>query len=242
MKKRNFLKPVKNSRMKPLKNFLWFVLQALNAMALIVLLAAAFSDCISPLRFAFFSYLGLFFPFILVGNLMVLLVWLIFKQWKMVLLNLLVILACSVSIHTYFPLHRKTKEIPENAIKILTYNVMRFEWIKRTKSNQSNKILQYIQECDADIVCIQEYGATKNKSDQYLSQADILKAMKKYPYHYIHPLDFPFNKSQIYGLAIFSKFPIMSSKEIVYDSEINGSFQTELDIHGKKVTLINNHL
>ncbi|GHT07280.1 endonuclease [Bacteroidia bacterium] len=226
--------------MKPLKNLIWFIIKALNAIGLIALFLAAFSDYISPERSVIFSYLGLFFPFILAGNGIVFLAWLILKQWKMVLLNFLVMLACIASIHTYFPLHGKTKEIPKDAIKILTYNVMCFEWIKKESAKHPNEILQYIKESDADIVCIQEYGASKTKK-QFLMEKDILKALEKYPYHYFQYLMYP-SYSEVYGMALFSKFPILSSKKIPYESYYNGSFVSELDIRGKKVTLINNHL
>jgi len=65
--------------------------------------------------------------------------------------------------------------------------------------------------------------------------------LEKYPYNHYHSLNFP-NKNEIFGLAIFSRFPILSSRKVPYESSYNGSFITELDVNGKNVTLINNHL
>lgn len=227
--------------MKPLKNFFWIILQTLNAIILACLLFSAFSCYISPDYFVFFSYLGLFFPFIFVGNLAIFIVWLLFKQWKQALLHLAVFGICGGAIYTYCPLHRQTKEIPEGAIKILTYNVMRFNNLTKDNSgNPPSKILQYIQENDADIVCIQEFGASKDNT-ALLTDNNIKDALAKYPYYYAYPLQFPYN-SQNYGIAIFSRFPILSFQKVPYESAFNGSFITELNIHGKRVTLINNHL
>ena len=227
--------------MKSLKNFFWIILQILNGIVLSVLLLSAFSSYISPFRFVFFSYLGLFFPFIFAVNLAVFFFWLLFKQWKQALLNLLVFGICGGAIYTYCPLHKQTKEIPENTIKLLTYNVMRFNLIKKDHSEKnSNKILQYIEENDADIVCIQEFGASKNDAN-LLTEKDIMNSLKKYPYHHFHSLKYPY-QSEIFGLAIFSKFPILSTRKVPIESTYNGSFIAELDIHGKRVTLINNHL
>jgi endonuclease/exonuclease/phosphatase family metal-dependent hydrolase len=239
-KKRNYSIKAENKETHPIKKVIRFILWTLNALALAILLLAAFSDYVSPFRMILFSYLGLFFPFILLFNLAVLLVWVLFKQWKTAIINSLVILACFSSIRTYFPLHTKTENVPENAIKLLTYNVMRFEKGKRDQLNKPNKILQYIQEVDADIVCIQEYGASQ-KNPNYLTEKDIMKAMKNYPYHYFHNLHFPY-QSEIFGLIIYSKFPILSAKKVPYKSDYNGSFVVELDVRGKRVTLINNHL
>ena len=227
--------------MKPLKNFLWVILLTLNAIVLGGLLLSAFSGYVSPHRFLFLSYLGLFFPFILAGNLAVFIVWLIFRRWKLVILHLVVFGICSGAIYTYCPLHAKTKEIPKDAIKILTYNVMRFNNIKKNAGEKiPNKILQYIVESDADIVCIQEFGASKSNAN-LLTEGDIRSAMKEYPYYRSCPLQFPY-AGENYGLAIFSKFPILSTQKVPYESVYNGSFVSELDIRGKRVTLINNHL
>jgi len=227
--------------MKPLKKFFWIVIQTLNIIALGTLLLSAFSGYISPYRLVFLSYLGLFFPFILIINFAVFILWLLFKQWKQALLHFAVLCICGGAIYTYCPLHGKTDKIPEGAIKILTYNVMRFNNLKKDNQGDTpSKILQYIQENDADIVCIQEFGASKNNTN-FLTEQDITAVLKKYPYYYAYPLQFPY-PNEDYGLAIFSRFPILSIQKVPYESAYNGSFITELDIRGKRVTLINNHL
>jgi len=227
--------------MKPLKKFFWILLQTLNAIVLAGLLLSAFSGYVSPHRFLFLSYFGLFFPFILIGNILVFIAWALFKKWKLALLHLVVLGICGGAIYTYCPLHGKTDKIPKDAIKILTYNVMRFNNIKKdTIGDPPNKILQYIRENDADIVCIQEFGASRNNTN-FISEKDIKTVFNKYPYYYAYPLQFPY-PNEDYGLAIFSRFPILSIQKVPYESFYNGSFVVELDIHGKKVTLINNHL
>jgi len=225
--------------MKFIKKIWGIFIYILNALALIALLLAAFSDHISPFREIFFSYLGLFFPFIFLVNLALFFVWLLTKQWKLAGLNFLVFLICINSIHTYFPIHRKTKDIPADCIKILTYNVMRFGYPDVKSKEESNKILQYIRETDADIVCIQEFGVSEN-NPKMLAEKDIKIALDKYPYSNIEK--FP-PTHEIYGTAIFSKFPILSEQKVPYESyAYDGSIVCELDVKGKRVTLINNHL
>jgi len=227
--------------MKPLKKFFRIILYVLNATFLMSLILSAFSGYISPNRCVLFSYLGLFFPFIFIGNLAVFFVWALFKQWKPVLLHLIGFGICAGSIYTYCPLHKKTEKIPDDAIKILTYNVMSFDHLSKKDMGESpNKILKYIVENDADIVCIQEYSASKAGSKN-LSEKDITDALKKYPEYHFQSLIFLY-QSEYYGLALFSKFPILSVRRIPFETAINGSFVAELDIHGKRVTLINNHL
>jgi len=225
--------------MKFTKKFFLIIIFILNALALITLLLAAFSDRVSPFREVFFSYLGLFFPFIFLFNLLLFFVWIFTKQWKLAGMNFLVFLICISSIHTYFTIHLKTKDIPDDCIKILTYNVMRFGYPDVKKQDESNKILQFILDNDADIVCIQEFGIS-DYSFKMMKKKDITSLINKYPYNNLDK--FP-KASEIYGNAIFSKFPILSEEKVPYKSyAYDGSVVFELDVKGKKVTLINNHL
>jgi endonuclease/exonuclease/phosphatase family metal-dependent hydrolase len=118
---------------------------------------------------------------------------------------------------------------------------MRFDFLGKHTQEQPNPIVQYILDADADIVCIQEYGVSAKNDKQYLSHNDILTIFKSFPYIYVEPFK-PSNPERIYGSAVFSKYPILKTKKIPYDSEYNGSFVAELDVRGKKVTLVNNHL
>lgn len=227
--------------MDRIKNISWTILRITGFTALFVFLVASFSDRISPYTCIWLSYLGLFFPFIFLVNIVFFIFFLIGKKWKTVLVFLAVFFICYGSIHSYFPVHFKTKKLPENCIKILTYNVMRFDDMKKQTKKPISPIVQYIADCDADIICIQEYASNAVDRKKSLTDEDLFSAFKSTPYKYIEHLK-AYSQTVTYGLAIFSKYPILKTKTINYDSQNNGSFLTELDINGKKVTLINNHL
>ena len=114
---------------------------------------------------------------------------------------------------------------------------MAFSYQDHTSTNP-NPIIQYIANSNADIVCLQEYmvGTLPN----FLTQEKIERALYMYPYHFTVPLVRK-NRYSI-GLAIYSKFPIISSRRIRYDSTFNGSTFHELDIKGERLYVINNHL
>jgi endonuclease/exonuclease/phosphatase family metal-dependent hydrolase len=227
--------------MKWIKKFAWIILKTISFIALFCLLLSAFSDRISPETNYLITYFGLFFPFILAFNLLLFILCILLRKWKHVILTFIVFLICLGSIHTYFPVHRKTKNVPENCIKILTYNVMRFHHLHTHTPQKPNPIIQYIIDCDADIVCLQEYAyATHDK--KALSNTDIVKALKGTPYNYFQQIKTLYAGRQNYGLAIFSKYPILSVEKAPYTSEYNGTFVAELDVNGKRVTIINNHL
>jgi endonuclease/exonuclease/phosphatase family metal-dependent hydrolase len=227
--------------MNPIGRLFQSIIGVLNVMTSAALMVAAFSDFVSPARAVFFSYLGLFFPLLFIINLGLFAFWLFAGQWKAVGLNLLVFLVCINAIHTYFPIHRETETLPEGCIKILTYNVMRFGYPATAPAVAGDRILQYILENDADIICIQEFGAMRRSNGTRLTEKNILAALRKYPYRNIMALKSS-SRNELFGIAIFSRYPVLSARKVPYASEYNGSVVYELDIHGQRVTLINNHL
>lgn len=213
--------------------FQYFFVTA-NILSAILFIIAAYSDYISPSRGLVFPYLGLVFPFICLINVFFLAYWIALRKWKFLLIGLVAFLVCWQSVRSYFPFHFRKEIKTEEMIKVLTYNVMAFA-TKDNTPESPNPILQYIANSDADIVCMQEYYTFK--SSKRLTQEKIEKALGMYPYRKVIDL-----QGAGWGVAVYSKFPITRSRLIRYKSKTNGSSIHELDINGKKLTLINNHL
>lgn len=195
--------------------------------SLFFLIISSFSDRISPLTFSYISYFGLFFPFIFVFNILFLFFWLISKKWKQVFVILIVFIICREAIYTYFPIHNTTKNIPKGCIHILTYNVMHFGYCGKHTKEKPDLILQYVVDQNPDIICFQEF-----KLGNKLTLSTIRKILSATPHYFFLPC----------GVALFSKYPILSAKKIPFESLYNGALIAELDMNGKKVTIVNCHL
>ena len=52
------------------------------------------------------------------------------------------------------------------------------------KQDGKNPILTYLKESGADILCLQEYSTVQ--SSKHLSQKDVERELKAYPYHRIN--------------------------------------------------------
>ncbi|GHT25689.1 endonuclease [Bacteroidia bacterium] len=212
-----------------------FLRETMTVVAIVSLLAlilAAFSDRISPLVTVLPAYFGLFFPFILAWNVLIWILWLCFRKWLQAGITLLVFLICWGAVSSYFQMHSLTKNVPADCIKVMTYNVMSFDHLKKHSLTQPNEMLQYVQKQDPDIVCFQEIAFSIYSSR--MTKEDVLRALKKLPYYYI---------DAYHSNAVFSKFPIISTQEIPIESEVaNGAFIAELNVNGKRVMLVNNHL
>jgi len=223
--------------MKPLKVIHPFM-ATFNILCALLFIVASFSDYVSPNKFVSFSYLGLLFPFIFIINFCFLIYWLITRNWMMFLIIICSFLVCWKPISHYFPIHPFPFDVnEENIIKVLTYNVMAFGYQDHTAA-KPNPIIQYIANSDADIVCLQEYMI--GNQPNFLTREKVERALNMYPYHFTVPL-ITKNKYSI-GLAIYSKYPILNSRKIRYDSTFNGSTIHELDVKGKKLFVVNNHL
>lgn len=220
--------------MKHLGRLAALIMLAVNLLIIGLLLFAAYSPNIDPELHPLRACMGLTFPIFLVINLCFLIFWLIFS-YRLALVPLIGLLLCAAQIRTYIPINPGKSDIPEGAIKLLSYNVMAFDDLR--KAAGKNPILTYLQESGADIICMQEYVVTPNR--KYITQQNIDKALKAYPYKHIQSVGV---RGASNGLACYSKYPILSAKRVDYKSNNNGSVAYEIAIGKDTVTLINNHL
>ena len=167
--------------MKYLGNLLIAPVLLLNILFVLLLLLVAYSPYVQPVEHPVWSCVGLTFPVFLLINVGFLVFWLILQRYKSALVPLIGLLLCSGQIRTYFPINFQTDELPADGIKVLSYNIMGFAGCLKEKGE--NPILNYLKESGADIICLQEYGV--HHSAKYLTQKDVDRALKAYPYHYI---------------------------------------------------------
>lgn len=221
--------------MKHIRRVVSYVILAVNAFFVGTLILTAYSPYLQPVVHPIASCLGLAFPVFLGINLCFFIFWLV-ANYRFSLLPLIGFLICFSQIRTYIPVNFHTKEVPEESIKILSYNIMAFGGMKKVDGR--NAVLDYIQESDADIVCMQEYASSET-SKKLLNAKEIRKALKVYRYHDIQRIGQGGGSNQI---ACYSKYPILSTRLLDYESEYNGSVIYELKVGEDTITLINNHL
>ena len=230
--------PAKNKKIK-FRDALKYIIFATNIVVIVLLFSSFLSWSISPLKTNFFSYIGLGFGVVLLLNVLYLILWVAFKKWKLAFVSFIALVLCYKPITTFFPMHIYSEKVPENSIKVLTYNVEGF--INENKKDAAdNPILDYIAQTDADIVCLQEYLVSKT-GQSMKTQRDVNRILNKYPYRSVTALESS-GTYHIYGLACFSKYPIEKTHEIVFNSSFNGAAVYTIDIKGEKYAVANVHL
>lgn len=93
---------------------------------------------------------------------------------------------------------------------------------KKHLPSDPNKVIEYLLSTNADFICIQECFVKKDKA--FLTPSDIETIFKSYPYKYIK-IDCD-HYDYMTGLATFSKYPIITSERIEYESIFNTSIPT----------------
>jgi len=210
-----------------------------NILAALIMILSLSGTVLSPQIFILPAYFTLVFPLIIAVNIGFVIFWMLVRKWYF-LLSLSMLLFSATQINDTFPIHYGKTETPlsKNAIHILTYNTMGSgKLIKHTK-RKPNKVIQYILDSNADVVCLQEFAVSKNK--EHFTQADVYRIFSKYPYKHIQ---YNYNiNSRNSGVATFSKYPIINRQKVDYQSGFNGSIFSDIVINGKVVRLVNNHL
>lgn len=206
-----------------------YILLGINALVMLALALSAYSPHIDPQVHPVWACAGLFFPVFLLLNLLFFVFWLLVCR-RYIWFPVLAILLCWDAIRTYFPINFST-DSPEGAIKILSYNTQAFgEKDLHTKEKQ-NAVLSYLQESNADIVCLQEYiwgGKLKKKDIDY--------ALRGYRYKHYYPL-----KNGMNGLGVYSRYPILSAVPVQYESNMNGSIAYRILVKDDTLLVVNNH-
>ena len=201
-------------------------------------LLGAYSGYIAPKTWILPSFLGLFFPALLVTYVFVTLFWLVAWDKRRLLLVGIVWLISLPQLLIYFPISREEKVLgsEDESLRILSYNVCAFGFKPHTKTSP-NAILQYIKSSGADIVCLQEAMLNQNPWAGVVSKTLRGYLSQDYPYIEVHRV----NRGGS-TLALLSKYPVTEAKEIPLPSWVNGAVAYKILIRGEETLLINVHL
>jgi endonuclease/exonuclease/phosphatase family metal-dependent hydrolase len=215
------------------------ILRWLNYIAVISILLAYLSVYISPNDFGFIAILGLGFTFILIVNILFILYWIFRKKW-MFLISLMAVLIGWNHLTTTLTFHLN-HEVPKGNknVKFVSYNVRLFDlydWTK--KKGIRDKIIFLLQDEKPDIVCFQEFFT---KNDSVNSNEE--RIIKDLNISYQHTLYTAINKKNYkFGIATFSKYPIVKKGEIRFDKSGNISIYSDIKILQDTIRVYNNHL
>ena len=205
----------------------------INFFCILCALIAFWGSSVSPEKFLLPAYFVLVLPIILFFNVAFVVLWAIFRKWYFVF-SLALLLLSYPKTRAVFPLNFKsnTKEVVEGSFSIMTYNTAAFGRMKVHTKESPNPIIQYILDNAPDIVCIQEFVVSRYQTEQ-----DIARIFKNYPYRHVH-----FQGNRHWGIATFSKFPIINRGVVDIPSRVNSAMFSDIVIGADTVRVFNMHL
>lgn len=197
-----------------------------NAMSIVVMWLVGHADQLNPADHPMLSNAGLAFPVFIAINACFFLFWLFTRRIGL-LLSALAVVACWGPLRRYCPVNIP-HDPPAGALKVISYNVWNFNVDENP--GKPNKILEYLQHQDADIVALQEAPASRVGKWQLDS---ILGSV--YPHR-----DTLCRAGDC--IMLLSKYPIRKKELIPYESVGNMSGAFTINVRGEDVIVVNNHL
>ena len=214
-----------------MKTFVKYLLIGVNVVAVLLLVASYISSYIPPDKWWLSVFLCLAYPFILAVNFIFVAFWLLVKP-KYTILSLAAILSGLGFFNRYVQVKGKTTA--EEGIKVLSFNVHHFQGDKKlTPANAAAKIVDFLEEQNADIICLQEVRLSRN--DIFNLQETVRKLKNVNHYQFAR-------SSSTYGSVTMTRYPIISMGEIRFEDTRNITIYTDVVINDDTVRIFNVHL
>jgi len=220
----------------PFENILYRILLGINAFLAITLLISYLAVHISPGDFALPAYFGLAYPYLLLFNIIIVIAWAMLLRFE-ALISVAVIALGVNHFSNYLKLSKPSGD-KTGSFKILSYNVRLFNYFESKKgSGSENRVIEFLKTQKADIICLQEYFVPGSHSAK---EASIKAALGgKYNSH-VKVIGWGKNKS--YGIATFSRFPIIRKGEVIHPGSSSLTIYTDILVGKDTFRIYNNHL
>lgn len=224
-------------------SFFHKILFYINIAVAIALIASYIAPFVSPLVFWPLAFFGLAFPVIFLINIGFVILW-GFLGSKRFFLSLILLIMGYKAIPNHFQIDLEESTIPGNSMKLVSFNVRVFDLYMWTEEKSTrNAIFDFLDQEDADIVCLQEfYNSTRKNPNYEFKTLDTLKQFlraKNYHVDYSTTL----RGTDNWGLITFSAYPIVKRGKVSFPVETdNTCIYTDIVKGEDTIRVYNMHL
>jgi endonuclease/exonuclease/phosphatase family metal-dependent hydrolase len=222
-----------------MRRFGYAILLLLTVLSAAGLMLSYLSVYVSPERVWFLSFFGLLFAPLLLLNIVLLLLWAILRKWLLLVFPLTAVLLNLGFARTLVHLPPDKKSVAaETKLRLLSYNVNLFG-LKRTYRDPSTytQVANFINREKFDVTCLQEFYVHSSVQ----SERQLAKKISGLPYRSVHYSNTRSNSR--FGLATFSRFPIVSHGNIAFSNTTNAAIFTDIALNATDtVRIYNVHL
>ena len=192
-------------------SFFTKLLLFINCGFALALLISYLAPVVDPRTFWPVAFFGLAYPPLLLANVIFIVLWLIARS-KLALVSLITILLGwnALNNNIGFSFFNKAPERSADNLRVLTYNAHNFKKFGENDDDSTRHgILQIMDSVKPDVICIQEYFSRKR--GVYAIKDSISQLLKT---NYRHIIASQESESEVIGLAIFSRYPIVSKGSV----------------------------
>ncbi|HMH21839.1 MAG TPA: endonuclease/exonuclease/phosphatase family protein [Puia sp.] len=230
-----------------------------NLVAVFLFLLACANPWLYPQKWWFISILAFIFPFLLLTVILFFLSGLFFRSGRRwALISFVALLIGGPNIHSFFAFHPATHFIaakPPHSLRVLTWNVRSWDEFITRKGGASGhriKMMDFIREQQADVVCFQEFFEWHNPYEAVPYLAPNISYLQKqmgYPYYYFSRDYHMYDDMLQAGVIIFSKYPITDTLLLRYKlpeeykkRETESLIAADIDVNGTRIRVFTTHL
>jgi endonuclease/exonuclease/phosphatase family metal-dependent hydrolase len=222
--------------LKPVVNILSVALKSVSIASVAALFLCFLSVYISPAKIWFLAYFGLLFQLFFLANIVMLILWIVRREKRFIILHIIAFVPTIFFSGYFFRPFGGGKNVDTGSenIKLLSYNLQGFR-IPYQKNTTQEKIAEFINGENPDIVCLQEFYTNDKVTEELFASL-----LGKYKYHAVfYSVK---RKNSSYGVATFSRYPIKMTLEIPFEKTANAAMYTDIDVNGKVIRVYNVHL
>lgn len=208
--------PEKRKKQGLLSSLFSHALLLLNILAMVWLGLCYAAGYINPGEVRFIALFSLTTAFAIVANVFFVFYWLLLSKKKLrFVLSSITLFLCKGVILTVFALNffsENDMALEEGTLKLMTWNVHGMDIFTSQKNDDYvNKIYEFVEWKDADILCLQEFPERKHDSVVIKPYAKTIMQNNGYK-DYRYQFDNTLGTTIYLGTSIFSKYPLQNFK------------------------------
>jgi endonuclease/exonuclease/phosphatase family metal-dependent hydrolase len=190
---------------------------------------------ISPEIHWIMAFLPLLIPFFIILNICFLIVFCLKRQVLFIVLSAIIVCLGYKFFSRTYQWRIQKKEAKE--IKILNYNVRVFNSYRHFRDKKPSKLIEWVSRNEADIKCFQEFY-----NYPLIDSFNVIPKLKKRnEFYHFKPVSI--QRNQYFGIAIFSKYPIVKKGEIDFmNATFNQAIFADIKIKEDTIRVYNVHL
>ncbi len=220
-----------------ISRFLSKILLTVNIIFALLLVLAYGAARINPINVPFLAIFGLFYPYGVLINLIFTIFWIIFRKWY-ALISFLVLAIGISSFNNHFRFFSQNTDACEDSFKVMSYNVRVFgAYADKNNKQIRDNIFGFVRDENPDILNFQEFYEGKKIG---FAIQDSLK--KHQDFKYKHVYFSYFTRKQKFGIATYSKYPIVNKEVIEFPNTTNSCIISDIKINKDTVRIFNCHL